>query len=137
MDDCRFDNWTRMLGAPKDRRTALKGMAGAGAALLGLARAELGFAQDGDVVIEAACRGTNAECNRNNQCCSEDCSGRRNGTCRCLRFGKSCRSGEDAACCNGRCTNGECKCVGNRGACGSDPDCCGDRKCVRGFCGRR
>ena len=44
MDDCRFDNWTRLLGALQDRRAALKEMMAAGVALTALARADLGFA---------------------------------------------------------------------------------------------
>jgi hypothetical protein len=37
MDDCRFDNWTRMLGAIQDRRLALKEAVSAGVALVSLA----------------------------------------------------------------------------------------------------
>jgi hypothetical protein len=132
MDDCRFDNWTRMFGARKDRRTALKGLAGTGTALFALARAELGLAQTGDVVIEAACFVPGEECNRDNQCCSDKCS---HGECKCVDFGKSCQ--RDAGCCFGRCTNGECKCVGNLGSCNDTKDCCGDRVCKRGICQRR
>ena len=51
MDDCRFDNWTRMLGALQDRRAALKEMVAAGVALVALARADLGLAQD-EALIE-------------------------------------------------------------------------------------
>ena len=62
MDDCRFDNWTRMLGALQDRRAALKEMVAAGVALVALARADLGFAQD-DVLIEG-CRLSGDPCSR-------------------------------------------------------------------------
>lgn len=150
MDDCRFDNWTRMLGKLQDRRTALKELAGAGVALAALARADLGFAQEDDVLIEG-CRLSGDGCSRNKQCCSEDCAGRKRkkrrrndrdgndnrrrrrdrdtGTCRCRGNGKTCT--KDAACCEGRCdpNDGRCRCVGANGTCNLDSDCCGRRVC--------
>ena len=62
MDDCRFDNWTRMVAGKSDRRTAVEGLAGGAAALLTLARAELGIAQESDVALEAECRVNGAKC---------------------------------------------------------------------------
>ena len=76
MDECRFDNWTRMLGAIQDRRTALKDLAAAGAALLSLAKLELGLAQEGEVSIEG-CRLSGDRCDRNKQCCSGKCNRKR------------------------------------------------------------
>ena len=76
MDECRFDNWTRMLGALQDRRVAVKEMAAAGAALVGLARLDLGLAQEDEVFIEG-CRGEKEKCRRNNQCCSGTCKRKR------------------------------------------------------------
>ena len=76
MDDCRFDNWTRMLGALQDRRAALKEMAAAALALTALARADLGFAQEEDALVEG-CRLSGDECSRKSQCCSNICHGRR------------------------------------------------------------
>ncbi len=75
MDDCRFDNWTRMLGKFQDRRAALRDLAGAGVALVALARADLGLAQKDDVLIEG-CRLSGEGCSRNTQCCSDICKGR-------------------------------------------------------------
>jgi hypothetical protein len=144
MDECRFDNWTRMLGAIKDRRTALREFAAAGLALTALARADLGFAQEGDVLVEG-CRLSGERCDRGKQCCSGDCSSRRKkkktggrnsggggrrgrrrpqGECRCLGNGKNCR--KDAACCKGRCDPGElrCRCVPSNERCIKDDDCC-------------
>jgi hypothetical protein len=143
MDDCRFDNWTRMLGAIEDRRAALKKVAGVTAALAALARVELGFAQEGDDVLVEACRLSGDTCTRNKQCCSNRCSGRRRrdrrrddrdgrrgrrrrreGTCRCLTNGKICN--RDAACCRGRCDpfDGRCRCVPTSDRCDFDQDCC-------------
>ena len=63
MDDCRFENWMRIVAGKSDRRTAVMGLAGGVAAPLTLARAELGIAQGSDVALEADCRvnGGNAE----------------------------------------------------------------------------
>lgn len=153
MDDCRFDNWTRMLGALQDRRTALKEVAAAGAALVALAKADLGFAQEeGDDVLAEGCRRENESCSRNNQCCSEKCKRKRrrgggggkngkrrrndrDGRCTCLKAGRSCR--KDAACCKGRCDPNDrrCRCVPNRDICNKDDDCCGNKNCNNGFCG--
>jgi hypothetical protein len=155
MDDCRFDNWTRMLGALQDRRAALKEMMAAGVALTALARADLGFAQD-DVLIEG-CRLSGDSCSRKDQCCSNICQGRERrrrrdddgrrrrdrdtGTCGCRGNGKSCT--KDAACCAGHCdlNEGVCRCAGANESCGDDSDCCGRRVCRidannNGFCKR-
>jgi hypothetical protein len=148
MDECRFDNWTRMLGALQDRRVAVKEMAAAGAALVGLARLDLGLAQEDEVSIEG-CRGEKERCRRNNQCCSGTCKRKRrkkrnrndrdgdrrrkrrrdDGVCKCLGNGKKCR--KDAACCRGRCDRDErrCRCIGANEICNKDDDCCGNRRC--------
>ena len=73
MDECRFDNWTRLLGGLQDRRAALRELVGAGAALVALARADLGFAAEDDVLIEG-CRLSGEGCSRNKQCCSNKCN---------------------------------------------------------------
>ena len=73
MDECRFDNWTRLLGGLQDRRAALRELAGAGAALVALARADLGFAAEDDVLIEG-CRLSGEGCSKNKQCCSDKCN---------------------------------------------------------------
>ena len=147
MDDCRFDNWTRMLGALQDRRAVLKEMAPAALALVALARADLGFAQE-DALIEG-CRLTGDPCSKDTNCCSNICKGRNRrrrdgrrdsdgrrrrrdrdtGTCGCRDNGRSCT--KDAACCGGRCDPNDrvCRCVGANGICNEDTDCCGRRIC--------
>ena len=148
MDNCRFDNWTRMLGTIRDRRTALKEFTGASAALVALARADLGFAAQDDVLVEG-CRLSGERCKRNNNCCSGVCDRKRrkkkknrdeggngkrrnkkgDGECKCLDNGKSCR--KDAACCKGRCdqSDGRCRCTPANDTCNKDTDCCRG-KCV-------
>lgn len=151
MDDCRFDNLTRMLGRVRDRRTAIKDVAAASTALISLARADLGLAAEDDVLIEG-CRLTGERCKRNNNCCSNKCHRKRrkkkkhrndggnnnrrqkdkkgDGTCQCLGNGKSCS--KDAACCKGHCDVNErkCRCVPANDRCNKDQDCCSKRKCV-------
>jgi hypothetical protein len=151
MDECRFDNLTRMFGAIRDRRTAVKTLVAAGAALVSLAKAEFGIAAQDDVLIEG-CRLTGERCDRDKQCCSDDCNrkrkkrkrnrdrdgdGRRrrrdrrgSGECRRRGNGKACR--KDAACCRGRCDPIErrCRCVPANDICNKDDDCCDRRRCV-------
>ncbi len=152
MDECRFDNWTRMLAALQDRRAAVKELAAAGAALVSLARLDLGLAQEDEVSIEG-CRLTGDRCSRKKQCCSNKCKKKRrkrnrndrdgnnrrrnrkgDGRCQCLGNGKNCR--KDAACCKGRCDPNErrCRCVPANDICNRDDDCCGKRRCREGFC---
>jgi hypothetical protein len=147
MDECRFDNWTRMLGALRDRRAALKGLTAAAAALVSLARADLGFAAEDDVLVEG-CRLSGEKCSKNKNCCSNLCSGRgrkkkrrknrrdedgnrnrrrdrrREGECKCRGNGSNCR--KDAACCRGFCdkNDGRCRCVPSNDTCNKDSDCC-------------
>ena len=151
MDNCRFDNWTRMFGALRSRRAAIGELLGAAGALFALARFEVGLAAAADVNIED-CRETNVECTRDTQCCSGVCAGRkrrrrrrgggrnrrgrrdrRTGNCRCKRFGTSCRN--SAACCNGTCDPGSatCTCVTRNNICRTDQDCC-DNFCNNGLC---
>ncbi len=155
MDDCRFDNWTRMLGKLQDRRAALKEMAGAGAALVALARADLGLAQElgaeGDVGA-LACGFTNETCSRASQCCSGKCSNstKRNctkkkgkkkkcrndnvdGVCGCRDSGESCSVA--ASCCRGICSSsGTCRCSVDGDRCNTSDDCCNRNPCNGGFC---
>jgi hypothetical protein len=142
MDECRFDNWTRLLAGLRDRRTALRDLTGAGLALVSLARADLGLAADDDVLVEG-CRLSGDECDRNSQCCSDICKrskrrrknrrddgnnrrrrDRRRGECRCLGSGKSCN--RDAACCRGFCdrSDNRCRCTPQGETCNRDQDCC-------------
>ena len=141
MDECRFDNWTRLIAGLRDRRAALKDMTGAGIALVSLARADLGLAAEDDVLIEG-CRLAGDSCGKNSQCCSDYCKGhkgkkkkkkdngggknrnRDSGECRCLGNGKSCT--KDAACCRGYCdrNDNECRCAPEGATCNNDDDCC-------------
>ncbi|MGH2618366.1 MAG: hypothetical protein ACRDJC_24310 [Thermomicrobiales bacterium] len=139
MDDCRFDNWTRTLVEKADRRTAVKGLAGGAAALLTLARAELGLAQSGDVTIEDNCKGNNAKCRKDKECCSKKCKkkGRkgRDGKCECAGAGQGCK--RDQGCCSGKCQGTQCVCGDKGDRCRNDRDCCsnvcrdGNCRCVR------
>jgi hypothetical protein len=135
-----------MLGALQDRRVAVKELAATGAALVALARADLGLAQEDDVIAEG-CRGGGVSCRRNNQCCSGKCKRKRrkkrnrndndnrkrrkkdDGVCRCLGNGKSCN--KDAACCKGRCDpdSKRCRCIPRNDICNRDDDCCGKAVC--------
>ena len=147
MDECRFDNWTRLLGGLQDRRAALREVVGAGTALMALARADLGFAAEDDVLIEG-CRLSGEGCSKNKQCCSDKCNRHKHkkkhndndnngghhhhnkkkkkndGECQCLDNGKFCN--KDAACCRGFCdqNDSECRCVPSNDSCQKDSDCC-------------
>lgn len=143
MDECRFDNLTRMMAGLKDRRAALRDMTGAGLALVSLAKADLGLAAEEDVLVEG-CRLSGEKCDKNQQCCSGDCRGakkkknkkdgkkgkRREGECRCLGEGDNCS--KDSACCRGYCNpnDGRCRCIPDNSRCDRDQDCC------RGSCQR-
>jgi hypothetical protein len=140
MDDCRFDNWTRLIGGETDRRSAVKGFAGGVAALLTMARAELGLAQDADLVVEAKnCKATNGKCQKDNDCCSLNCklkkkkkkNKKEKGTCKCSGQGNRCK--RDSGCCNGVCRSGTCDCGEEDDFCSDDGDCC-SRKCENGSC---
>jgi hypothetical protein len=140
MDECRFDNLTRMMAGLKDRRAALRDMTGAGLALVSLAKADLGLAAADDVLVEG-CRLSGEKCDKDHQCCSGDCRGgkkkkkkkndkngkknrRKEGECRCRGEGDSCS--KDAACCRGYChpNDGRCRCIPDNTTCNRDQDCC-------------
>ena len=139
MDECRFDNLTRMMAGLKDRRAALRDMTGAGLALVSLAKADLGLAAEDDVLVEG-CRLSGDKCDKNNQCCSGDCRGgkkkkkkkdkngkknkRKQGECKCRSEGSSCS--KDSACCRGYCNknDGRCRCIPDNTTCNKDSDCC-------------
>lgn len=118
---------------------------------MALARADLGFAAEDDVLIEG-CRLSGEGCSKHKQCCSNKCNRHRrkkhknnsdgsngrhhnrrkkknSGECLCLDNGKSCR--KDAACCRGFCDKNtfECRCVPSNDSCQTDNDCC-KGKCV-------
>jgi hypothetical protein len=153
MDDCRFDNWTRMLGKLQDRRVALKELAGAGAALFSLAKLDLGLVQAQDVNI-AGCKAPGQGCSKAGDCCSNKCTnstkkeckkkkkGKKkkcsnknvDGVCKCIDLGNNGCGGRDIACCKGHCEGDTCKCVGPKGICNTNEDCCENRKCTGGFC---
>ena len=154
MDDCRFDNWTRMFAGETTRRRAVKGLAGSAAALALLARAELGLTQEGEVSIEANCRGNGAKCSKNQNCCSKKCKrGKckcagakegckrdkgccsgvcRDGRCQCGDRGDFCNNNSD--CCSNTCRSGKCECVGSGDRCNANRECCGSSTCSGGFC---
>ena len=134
MDDCRFDNWTRMVSGQTDRRKAVTGIAGGVAALLALARAELGIAQDADVTIENNCKGSDAKCRKNKECCSKKCQKKRRGRqgkCVCAGVDQGCK--RDQGCCSGKCNGTQCVCGDQGDRCRKDGDCCSnvcsDQRC--------
>ena len=137
MDDCRFDNWTRMVAGKSNRRTAVMGLAGSAAALVTLARAELGIAQESDVDLEAECRVNGAICRNDGNCCSIKCEKlggrrkRRKGKCVCAGQGANCKA--DRGCCSGVCRSGNCDCGDKGDLCSNDADCC-SRRCESGAC---
>jgi hypothetical protein len=127
VDDCRFDNWTRLV-ATSDRRTAVRGIAGSMAALALLARANLGLAED-TVVLEANCKGTGGKCKQNKQCCSKKCN--KKGKCVCAGAGAGCK--RDNGCCSGKCKGTQCVCGDKGDLCKNDSDCC-SKDCANGHC---
>ena len=136
MDDCRFDNWTRMVAGKSDRRTAVMGLAGGAAALLTLVRAELGIAQESGVDLEADCQVNGSKCRKDGNCCSFKCQkkgrrGRRRGKCVCAGQGANCKA--DRGCCSGLCRSGNCDCGDKGDLCSNDADCCSHR-CENGAC---
>jgi hypothetical protein len=140
MDDCRFDNWTRLIARLENRRAVARRLAGAVGTLLLLARTELGFAQGDDGVLDEACRANGGRCRRDVQCCSFNCrrrgGGQRNrrnqlGECRCVGEGSRCR--RDRGCCAGLCRSGSCDCGETGEFCTTGNDCC-SRLCQNGSC---
>jgi hypothetical protein len=142
VDDCRFDNWTRMVAGKSDRRTAVMGLAGGAAALLTLVRAELGIAQESGVDLEAECQVNGSKCRKDGNCCSLKCQkkgrrGRRRGKCVCAGQGANCKA--DRGCCSGLCRSGNCDCGDKGDLCNNDADCCSrrcdnNRGCCSGSC---
>jgi hypothetical protein len=164
MDDCRFDNWTRMLGKLQDRRVALKELAGAGTALFSLLKLDLGLVQAQEVGI-AGCGIPGESCSKDGDCCSDKCSnstkrvcdkkksskgkGKKKGhskpkkkcrnenvagVCGCIDRNKNGCDGRDGACCNGRCAGDTCVCVEPKSFCRTDKDCCDDKPCTNNLC---
>jgi hypothetical protein len=127
MDDRRFDQLARRLGASISRRDALRS-AFAGVLGLGAARVFTGSAD-----AKAVCRGENVVCSKNADCCSEQClPANRQGRRLCLAVGFEL--------CNGVVTPVASfdTDVENCGACGhvcpaAGP--CQTRVCVAGVCG--
>ena len=112
MDDARFDSLTRMLAAGHSRRQGLRVLAGAGAALLALARpASRGAA------AHHAMLGPGDPCRDSSQCVAADAP-------------LICAD-------NGFALDGPLNCCTYEGSrCGFDQGCCGDAACIDGFCGR-
>lgn len=136
MDDCRFDNWTRMVSGQANRRTAVKGFAGGLAALATLARAELGIAQSADVTLEGNnCKANDDQCRGDNECCSKKCKKKRKarkGKCVCAGAGAGCL--RDQGCCSGKCNGTQCVCSNKDDICRNDSDCC-SKICLNQKCG--
>jgi hypothetical protein len=111
VDDARFDSLTRMLAAGRSRRQGLRVLAGAGAALLALARPAGRGASAHHAML-----GPGDPCRDSSQCMAADAP-------------LICAD-------NGFTVDGPLNCctyVGSR--CGFDQGCCGDAACIDGFCG--
>jgi hypothetical protein len=110
MDDRQFDTWTRALAAGTSRRTGIRLLAGAGAALVALARGG-----DSSVLARRGTAGPGDPCRSDSQCLGADAP----LVCAWNGFGY----------------DGELNCCtyeGNR--CGFDAACCGTASCIGGFC---
>jgi hypothetical protein len=111
VDDERFDSLTRLLAAGLSRRQGIRVLAGAGAALLALARPVARGAS-----AQYAMLGPGDPCRDSSQCVAADAP-------------LVCAD-------NGFAYDGPLNCctsVGSR--CGFDEACCGDAACIDGFCG--
>jgi hypothetical protein len=109
MDDRQFDTWTRALASGTSRRTGIRLLAGAGAALMAFARSREG------VTARRGSAGPGDPCRHDDQCLGADAP----LVCAWNGFGY----------------DGELNCCtyeGNR--CGSDEACCGLASCFGGFC---
>ena len=110
MDDRQFDTLVRSLAAGTSRRTGIRLLAGAGAALVALARGS-----DSGVLARRGTAGPGDPCRHDDQCLGADAP---------------------LVCAwNGFDYDGELNCCtyeGNR--CGFDEACCGLASCVGGFC---
>src|SRR5215217_6370556 len=109
MDDRQFDTWTRALGSDTSRRTGLRLLAGAGAALVALTRGRA------DVTARRGSAGPGDPCRSSSQCLGADAP----LVCDWNGFGY----------------DGELNCCtyeGNR--CGFDAACCGTASCIGGSC---
>ena len=109
MDDRQFDTWTRALASGTSRRSGIRLLAGAGAALVALTRGR------GDVAARRGTAGPGDPCRSDSQCLGADAP----LVCAWNGFGY----------------DGELNCCtyeGNR--CGFDAACCGQASCIGGFC---
>jgi hypothetical protein len=109
MDDQQFDSWTRTLAAGTSRRTGIRLLAGAGTALLALARGRA------DISARRGTAGPGDPCHSDSQCLGADTP------LVCVWNGYGYDGGLNC-----------CTYEGNR--CGSDAACCGTASCIGGFC---
>jgi hypothetical protein len=109
MDDRQFDIWTRALAAGTSRRTGMRVLAGAGAALIALARDRAG------VTARHGTAGPGDPCRTDSQCLGADAP----LVCAWNGFGYD----GGLNCCTYE---------GNR--CGFDAACCGVASCIGGYC---
>jgi hypothetical protein len=109
MDDRQFDSWTRVLASGASRRTGIRLLAGAGTALLAVARDRAG------VSARRGTAGPGDPCHSDSQCLGAD------APLVCAWNGYGC--------------DGQLNCCTYEGSrCGSDAACCGLASCIGGFC---
>ena len=122
VDDCRFDQLTRIIASPASRRRVLRAAAGALASFLPVWGS----------LAAAACKSANAPCASDGQCCSGTC--RRSGRCtRRRKLTGKCRCAcvEPQIACNGECVD----LATNQNHCGRCGRACANAEtCEQGEC---
>ncbi|MFM9106620.1 MAG: hypothetical protein ACKOWF_07970 [Chloroflexota bacterium] len=147
MDDTRFDDASRALGAAISRRSGVAALA----ALLGAAAAErAGARRRKPARPEGPCGDGSRKdnvCTKDSQCCTGNCDKSLSltnrdgkGRCRCVRWGEKCTP-EQTCCGKNVCTDKRCgppppACAPAGAACAVDADCCDGQPCGGGnVCG--
>jgi hypothetical protein len=104
MDQSRFEDLTRRVGAASSRRSAARVLAGA---LVVPVLVRLGREDAAAGLPIVNCKPPGKKCDKDQKCCSGRC---KKGRCSCSRKGRSCWSPlEGALCCSQRCKNGKCQ----------------------------
>ena len=128
MDTDRFDQFTRLLGTPGSRRTAVRGLftfAG-GTSILALLGDDAGAKKGKKTGKGKDKKKDKKKCDRDEKDCGKKCVNLQRDKANCGSCGNACGESGDIECCQGACTNlgsdrfncGDC---GN--ACNQDEDC--------------
>ena len=104
MDQARFEELTRQVGAAGSRRAALLVLA---AALAAPAVGKVGLQEATAGIPILGCKLPGKKCDNDQRCCSGRCKKR---LCLCKKKGQPCWSPlEGALCCSQHCDNGKCR----------------------------